>query len=127
MLSTVMLLGLTPVAAVTDLLWGKIFNWNTYSGVLAALVLSAAGSVWLWATARRKRGGGIGFIGNSPLFWDSVGGLFLCGGLMLVCFLLFPGIGGGDVKLMAMVGALLGMNKWLEAFFGRLCWLLVSA
>ena len=43
MLSTVVLLGLTSIAAVTDLLWGKIFNWNTYGGVLAALVLSAAG------------------------------------------------------------------------------------
>ncbi len=38
-----------------------------------------------------------------------------CGVLMIVCFVVFPGIGGGDVKLMAMIGALLGTEKGLEA------------
>ena len=41
MLSTVMLLGLTLVAAATDVLRNKIYNWNTYSGILAGLALSA--------------------------------------------------------------------------------------
>ena len=36
---------------------------------------------------------------------DCVGGLLTCGLLMVVCFVFFPGIGGGDVKLMAMIGA----------------------
>ena len=49
MLSTVMLLGLTLVAAATDVLRRKIYNWNTYSGILAGLALSAVGSVWLRA------------------------------------------------------------------------------
>ena len=42
---------------------------------------------------------------------------------MVVCFLFFPGIGGGDVKLMAMVGALLGTYRGLEA----LLWTFVLA
>ena len=119
MLSTVVLLGLTSIAAVTDLLWGKIFNWNTYGGVLAALVLSAAGSVWLAVSGTapvQARWWHWVYWQQSPLFWDSVSGLFLCGGLILACFLLFPGVSGGDVKLMAMVGALLGVNNSLEAF-----------
>ena len=42
---------------------------------------------------------------------------------MIVCFVFFPGIGGGDVKLMAMVGALLGTYDGLEA----LLWTFVLA
>ena len=49
MLSTVLLLVFTAVAAVTDLLWNKIYNWNTYGGIVAGLALSAAGSAWLSA------------------------------------------------------------------------------
>ena len=113
MLSTVMLLGLTLVAAVTDVLRNKIYNWNTYSGILAGLALSAVGSVWLWADGAAEPRLGY-WLGSPPLF-DSVGGLLTCGVLMIVCFSFFPGIGGGDVKLMAMVGALLGSEKGLEA------------
>jgi prepilin peptidase CpaA len=109
MLLTVMLLGFALVAAVTDVLWGKIYNWNTYSGILAGLALSAAGEKLTWIGA--------------PAFLDSLGGLFLCGLLMVVCFAIFPGIGGADVKLMAMVGALLGWSKGLDA----LLWTFVLA
>ena len=113
MLSTVMLLGLTLVAAVTDVLRSRIYNWHTYSGILAGLVLSAVGSAWLRADgaaeARLQH-----WLGSPPLL-DSAGGLLLCGVLMVVCFVVFPGVGGGDVKLMAMVGTLLGTYKGLEA------------
>jgi Flp pilus assembly protein protease CpaA len=113
MLSTVMLLGLTLVAAATDVLRNKIFNWNTYSGILAALVLSAVGSVWLWAdTAMNAR---LAYWLGAPPLYDSVEGLLTCGVLMIVCFSFFPGVGGGDVKLMAMIGTLLGWEKGLEA------------
>jgi len=113
MLSTVMLLGLTLVAAVTDVLRNKIYNWNTYSGILAGLTLSAAQSARLWAdgaTEARLR-----YWLGAPALLESAGGLLLCGVLMVVCFSFFPGIGGGDVKLMAMIGALLGTYDGLEA------------
>jgi leader peptidase (prepilin peptidase)/N-methyltransferase len=121
MLSTVMLLGLTLVAAVTDVLRKKIYNWNTYSGILAALGLSAAGSSWLWADG--AAGPRLSYWLGSPTFSDSAVGLLACGGLMIVCFLFFPGIGGGDVKLMAMVGTMLGWEKGLVA----LLWTFVLA
>ena len=120
MLFTVMLLGLTLIAAVTDVLRNKIYNWNTYGGILVGLALSAVGSVWLWADGAAKERLGY-WLGLPPLYdsqltlYDSVGGLLTCGVLMIVCFSIFPGIGGGDVKLMAMVGALLGWEKGLEA------------
>ena len=108
-----MLLGLTLVAAATDVLRSKIYNWNTYGGILAGLALSAVGSAWLWADGAAKER--LAYWLGSPALTDSVGGLLTCGGLMIVCFVCFPGIGGGDVKLMAMVGALLGTEKGLEA------------
>ncbi len=113
MLSTVMLLGLTLVAAATDVLRNKIYNWNTYGGILAGLAMSAAGSLWLWADGAAKER--LGYWLGSPTLYDSSVGLLTCGALMIVCFVIFPGIGGGDVKLMAMMGALLGWEKGLEA------------
>ena len=112
MLSTVMLLGLTLVAAVTDVLRKKIYNWNTYSGILAGLALTRW-AAWLRAdgTAEAR----LAELARRTAAADSAGGLLMCGGLMIVCFSVFPGIGGGDVKLMAMLGALLGTEKGLEA------------
>ena len=101
MLVTVLLLGFVLVASATDVLWHKIYNWTTYSGIATALALSAATTRW---TA----------IGAVPLI-DSVAGLLLCGATMIVCFVFFRGIGGGDVKLVAMMGAFLGADKGLEA------------
>jgi hypothetical protein len=47
---------------------------------------------------------------------DSLTGFFACGAAMLVCYVFFPGgIGGGDVKLVAMMGAFLGLSAGLEA------------
>jgi Flp pilus assembly protein protease CpaA len=103
MLATGLLLAFTSIAAVTDLLWKKIYNWNTYGGIVAALALRA------WH-------------GSSPLT-EGIEGLLTCGGLMVVCFVVFPGIGGGDVKLMAMIGAWLGWEKGIEA----LLWTFVLA
>ena len=56
MLATILLLGLMLVAAVTDLLPHKIYNWTTYSGILAALGLERGGRVWLRADGTAERG-----------------------------------------------------------------------
>jgi Flp pilus assembly protein protease CpaA len=44
---------------------------------------------------------------------DSVAGFAACGFLMVVLLVFFQ-IGGGDVKLLAMLGAFLGLEKGIE-------------
>jgi prepilin peptidase CpaA len=95
MLATILLLAMVLIASVTDLVWHKIYNWTTYSGTIMALGLSAAG------------------LGLIPLS-ASLLGLLACGAIMLVCFVLFQ-VSGGDVKLIAMLGAFLGPQQGLEA------------
>ena len=95
MLATVLLLGLVLVASITNLRQHKIYNWTTYSGLIAALGLSAAG----WGLTS---------------FRQSLLGLAACGAVMLACYVLFR-IGGGDVKLIAMLGAFLGPDHGIEA------------
>ena len=112
MLATVLLLGLLLVATVTDLLRQKIYNWTTYPGILAALCLNAA--VYLGGLAnsqgQQQLQWWVGYVG----FGESLIGLLACGFLMLVCYVMLK-LGGGDVKLMAMVGAFLGLEKGFEA------------
>ncbi len=84
-------------AAVTDLRGGHIPNWLT----LPPLVI---GPLYWGAT------GGLGGLAQSLL------GLLLCGLVPLVLFLR-GAIGGGDVKLLAAVGALAGYNLGLEIEF----------
>lgn len=103
-LSTVLLLLLTATAAVTDLVFHKIYNWNTYTGIFVAFLVNTLESGWNAGSEGR------------PDLTDSLKGFGLCGGLMLVSFVFFGGkIGGGDVKLMAMLGAFLGFERGLDA------------
>ena len=108
---TVLLVALLAVATVTDLAQHKVYNWTTYPGILAALGLNALGSL-LAATTAVDPGTleSWGWIGIS---W-SLFGLLACGGVLLVCFVLFK-VGGGDVKLMAMMGAFLGLDQGIIA------------
>ena len=106
MLVTVLLLGLVLVATATDLLQHKIHNWTTYTGILAALLISVLGE--LSGVAGEDT-----WLGCVSLA-ESFAGLVACGLPMLVCYVMFR-IGGGDVKLIAMLGALLGPEKGIEA------------
>jgi prepilin peptidase CpaA len=112
MVATVLLLALVAIASITDLLWHKIYNWTTYSGIVAAFATSTAG--WaLLASGRvtekflRER---LGWI--SPR--ECLLGLLVCGAVMVLCFAVFE-VGGGDVKLIAMLGAVLGPEEGIEA------------
>lgn len=95
MISTLVLLVLLLVATVTDVMTNKIYNWTTYTGILLGFAIRFFEEGWIG-------------------FQDSVSGFFLCGVIMLVCFL-FGGVGGGDLKMIAMMGAFLGSYRGFEA------------
>lgn len=92
---SVVVLILASIAAWTDIRERKLYNWNTYLGMVIGFAMHC--------------------LPGSPLAWnDSLMGWAACGGLMLMCFVLMP-VGGGDVKLMAMLGAGLGLEDGLTA------------
>jgi len=101
-LSTVFLLLLTATAAVTDLRVHKIYNWTTYPGIVVAFIVNLYENGW-----------DDGLPGH-PGLKDSLLGFAACGGILLMSYVFFS-VGGGDVKLIAMVGAFLGLEKGVEA------------
>jgi len=111
MLATMLLIALVLVAAVTDATRHRIYNWATYPGIAAGLLLTAVGAGWQWlapASARDWQP----IVGWLP-WTDALLGFAACGALMTACFMLF-GAGGGDVKLLAMIGSLVGLEKGLQ-------------
>ena len=95
MAAILVLLVLLLVASITDVTRHKIYNWNTYPGIVAGFAVNL-----------------IAADGLGPL--ESLAGFLVCAFVMLVCFLLFR-MGGGDVKLIAMMGAFLGVREGVEA------------
>lgn len=87
---------LVVVAAVFDLRERRIPNWLTSSGAVAGLVIHFVKSGWQ----------GLKF---------AVLGLGLAFLIYLALFAL-RAAGGGDVKLMAAIGALSGASNWLVIF-----------
>jgi len=91
-----LMLGATVCAiagAVSDVRSNRIPNWLTYGGLALALTLRAA-------------------VGGWRSLEQGVGGILLGGGVFFVFFLVH-GIGAGDVKLMAAVGAWVGPHSTL--------------
>jgi len=90
------LAGVVGVAACIDDLWRRrISNWIPCSAF--------AGGVILQTVQHGLRGAGSALAGA------------LAGGCVFLAFYLLGGMGGGDVKLMAGFGALLGVKQLLHA------------
>jgi prepilin peptidase CpaA len=88
--------GVVGVAASIDDLWRRqISNWIPCSAFAGGIILQTVQHGW--------RGAGSALAGT------------LAGGGVFLVFYLLGGMGGGDVKLMAGFGALLGVQQLLEA------------
>ena len=79
------------LGGASDLRSARIPNWLTYSGLVAALVLRFAVLGWVGL-----KSGAVG--------------LLVAGGLFLILFIM-GAMGGGDLKLMACVGAWAGSGQ----------------
>ena len=114
MFVTALLVGILVVTTITDIRWRKIYNSTTYPGMVAALLLSGL-ATWFGIDVVNGTEQEAARWGVAPLD-DALLGFLACGGLMLLCYVFFPGgVGGGDVKLLAMMGAFLGLMSGLEA------------
>lgn len=101
MIATVCMFLFMIVATATDVWRQKIYNWTTYGGICVALVLAGLAS---WTGSQ--------FVSEVDIL-SGLFGLLSCFAIMLVCFVLFQ-VGGGDVKLLAMVGAFFGPQLGIE-------------
>jgi prepilin peptidase CpaA len=88
---------LAVTAMVYDFRWRRIPNFLTYPAMFLGIFLH---------TFQAGREG----------FYFSLGGLALGGGIFLLLYI-FGAMGAGDVKLIAGVGALLGMQKIVTVLF----------
>jgi len=75
-------------AVLTDLIRRRVYNWLTYPALAAALAIHSGMYGW-------------------PGFWGSMLGLVV-GGLIFFPAFWAGGMGAGDIKLMAVIGAFLG-------------------
>lgn len=98
-------LGTLLLAAGFDAATGRIPNPLTYTAVLLGLSINSL-AMLLKAIAPRLADHWLGSAGPT----QALVGLLVFGGVGLVCKLL-SGMGGGDMKLLAAVGALLGLSR----------------
>jgi prepilin peptidase CpaA len=87
-------LAIATVGAVQDVRARRIPNWLTYSGLLAALAVRGSFAGW-------------------PGVKGGLLGMLFAGGIFYLFFLL-GGMGGGDVKLIAAVGAWVGAVQMIS-------------
>ena len=88
--------GVVGIAAIVDdLARRQISNWISCSAFAAGLILQTSHNGW--------QGAGSALLGT------------ITGAVVFLIFYLLGGMGGGDVKLMAGFGAVLGAKQLLEA------------
>jgi prepilin peptidase CpaA len=93
----VILLLTVCVAAIYDLRYRRIPNWVVLIGLLLGIGVNTF--LFQWAGLERSLiGAAVGFLVYFPLY-------------------LLRGMGAGDVKLMAAVGAIVGWADWIGIFF----------
>lgn len=96
MTAQVWIAGVVGVAAIVDdLKRRRISNWIPCSAFAAGMLLQTIQNGW--------RGAGSALLGT------------VAGAAVFLIFYLLGGMGGGDVKLMAGFGAVLGIERLLEA------------
>jgi prepilin peptidase CpaA len=98
-------LAVSAVAAVIDFRTGHIPNWLTFGAMIGAAVVHVARG----AARTGLSGAALGGV-------TAIAGLIVCAVLPLVLFKL-SGMGGGDLKLLAAVGALAGPALGMQAQF----------
>lgn len=116
-LAGLVLLSALVTSAVTDYQRQRIFNWTTYSAVLWALAINVIASIAAgreilpsFEPAALIGPQWLGGIGIS----ECLGGAALCFFVTMIGYDLSGG-GAGDVKLAAVIGALLGVHAGIFA------------
>jgi prepilin peptidase CpaA len=92
------LLVMLLTAALLDVLYRRIPNWLTVSGMVLGIAMN---------TVIGPPTGGL---------WFSLAGLGVAFGIYVALYAL-RAMGAGDVKLMAAIGALVGWERWFGIFF----------
>lgn len=104
-----------PVVIYTELKEGKIYNWLTLPALALGLLLALL--VGLPTTMGQE------FPPGNTTFMHCLWAALLAGGIFFVPYLISglsrgrPVIGGGDVKLAAAIGALMGVSFCLKVIY----------
>jgi prepilin peptidase CpaA len=112
----VMLITLVGIAAIYDIRYRRIPNWLTLAGLITGIALN---TFLAWDTPNRWSGLTFSLLGAGLAF--------------ILNFILFAlrARGGGDVKLMTAIGAMVGWENWVGVFivsavFGGIAAILMS-
>jgi prepilin peptidase CpaA len=112
----VLLLALLLLSAtITDLLWRRIYNWTTYTVFAWVVGLELLAALLRLGGAEESEGVSAWLISSFGMLpWrDSLAGFAAGFAILFVLYNVFRG-GAGDLKLAAVLGALMGANRIVE-------------